>query len=449
MRDCRNANFRDCHTPDKLSSPNPAGRVRTMSKGPHITVEGAGIAGLCAACELAMRGVRVTVVDSNHHAGGDVHVIRDRRFSFDTGPVVITLPEMVAELFAKAGRDAADYFRLFELDPQPRFWFEDGVVLNLNRDPAAFGRMLDQQFPITRPGAEWLNFMAYCRWEVPQSWLARQMDPTMVRTARSVVKDKYVKRISEYFAGDLREWGTWDVARERARFGMWYPMGGMREVVKGLERLASELGVQFIYGVPSHTRVAQSKNPKEFLTAEVDANPQNVLRSNKAEMPRKFRKIAFFLGLSKRYEHLTFLNVFLSKDIEEETHALIARGEHAQDMTIEVVSPCIIDPGHAPIGGDAMRVTVRTPLPRGGEKWGGPAGLTAMYRAAIFKKLKRFGMEDLESRIVAEYVLTPPDRAKWCTPAGETTDIADAVEYGRMEEQFALARCGTTTTLKV
>ena len=175
---------------DHIGSPNRTAKTRIMNNDPNIIVEGAGIAGLCAACELALRGRQVTVIDSNRHAGGDVHVIRDRRFSFDTGPVVVTFPEMVSELFTKAGRDSSDYFRFFELDPQPRFWFEDGVILNLNRHPEVFGRMLDQQFPHTRPGVEWLKFMAWCRWEISPSRLTLALDPTLEKTARKVVKDK-------------------------------------------------------------------------------------------------------------------------------------------------------------------------------------------------------------------------------------------------------------------
>lgn len=49
-------------------------------------VLGAGLAGLSAACELALRGVDVTVVEKNTGPGGLASTVRRNGFSFDLGP---------------------------------------------------------------------------------------------------------------------------------------------------------------------------------------------------------------------------------------------------------------------------------------------------------------------------------------------------------------------------
>lgn len=366
-----------------------------MSKGPQITVIGAGIAGICAACELALRGAHVTVIESNRHAGGDVHVLRDRRFSFDTGPVVLTNPKLIEDLFTRAGRDAADYYRLFELDPQPRFWFDDGVVLNLSRRNEVFARMLNQQFPLTQPGAEW-----------QQGFDRSNGDQTRVRKS---TKDPYVHRVQSYDAGYSLS--------DRAEHGMWYPMGGMREVVKSLERLASELGVQFRFG----------GSQSEMATLRAEESVQT-LSSLKMPVGKPRARLSFFLGLSKRFEHLTFLNVFPGTDERQDLDTLEKGDGFVAEPAIEVVSPCIIDPSHAPAGGDAMRVTVF--MPQSARSSNKPGDHLNQYRSAIMNKLKRFGMGDIEDRIVAQYVLTPPDYATMSISAGQCHDISETATAG-------------------
>ncbi len=406
-----------------------------MTNRPHITVQGAGIAGLCAACELALRGERVTIVDANRHAGGNVHILRDRRFSFDTGPVVLTDPTLFEGLFARAGRDAADYYRLFELDPQPRFWFDDGVAINLNRRTEVFARMLDQQLQLTRPGSEWLKFMELFTPPVrstARDWLGIIIDPGLDVAVQRAVKEKHLAQICNYLTGYLAD-GT-SCITDRVEHGMWYPMGGMREIVKALERLAAELGVLFSYQTQSASD--ELVTTQVFNSAQADCQPAH---------PR----LMFFLGLKKRYEHLTFLNVFLGSDSKQEFDALYKKGTLSLNPTIEVVSPCIIDPVHAPFGGDAMRVAIQVPSWHTPDTWRGPGGLVEKYRDAIFKRLQRSGMEDIEDRIMVEYVLTPPDSQTMCISTGECREVSIAATDGIEAANIILSGSESLNSVRV
>lgn len=387
-----------------------------MTNRSHIIVEGAGIAGLCAACELALRGEHVTIVEHNRHAGADVHIVRDRRFSFDTGPVVLTNPSVLESLFTRAGRDAADYYRLFELDPQPRFWFEDGVAINLNRRPEVFARMLDQQLPLVRPGSDWMNFISLFEQKsrsAIRDWIGVIADPRWETAVHNAVNEKHLRQVCKYAAGYLSD-GTLNMT-DRVEHGMWYPMGGMREIVKSLERLAAELGVRFRYGTP-------------FDSLQIGS--EKVIRSSQTLCPSAHDRLVFFFALKKRYEHLTFLNVFLGSDSKQEFEALYKNGTIAPHPTLEVVSPCIIDPAHAPMGGDAMRVTVQVPRLRAQDTWRGLGGLLEQYHDVIHKRLNQFGMEELKDRIVAEYAMTPPELAKLCISSGDCRDISRAATAG-------------------
>jgi len=77
--------------------------MRTVS-GPtdHVVVVGAGLAGLSAAMRLSGAGRRVTVLERESSPGGragrlDIDVA-DGTFRFDTGPTVLTMPDLIADV---------------------------------------------------------------------------------------------------------------------------------------------------------------------------------------------------------------------------------------------------------------------------------------------------------------------------------------------------------------
>ena len=92
----------------------------------HVIVIGAGFGGLAAAIRLLARGFRVTLIEQRDQVGGRAYVYRDKGFTFDGGPTVITAPWLLDELFALAGRRREDYFTLVPVDPFYRIFVHDG-----------------------------------------------------------------------------------------------------------------------------------------------------------------------------------------------------------------------------------------------------------------------------------------------------------------------------------
>ena len=117
-------------------------------------VIGGGLAGLAAAAELTTQlkgdGV-VTIVERNRHLGGKMNVLSEKGYTFDMGPTIITMPEIVRGIIRRSGRRVEDYLDLVRLDPQWRCFYEDGTVLDLRYNPEDFARDLDRQFPAMKP----------------------------------------------------------------------------------------------------------------------------------------------------------------------------------------------------------------------------------------------------------------------------------------------------------
>ena len=94
-------------------------------------VVGAGLGGLSTAIRLAARGWEVTVYDKNPQPGGRMSTVTAGGFTWDVGPTLIMMPEVLHELFAAAGRRLEDYLDLRRVDPYYRVVFEEGGHLDL------------------------------------------------------------------------------------------------------------------------------------------------------------------------------------------------------------------------------------------------------------------------------------------------------------------------------
>ena len=112
--------------------------MRTVT-GPtnRVVIVGAGLAGLSAALRLAGAGREVTVVEREAIPGGRAGLIEDSGYRFDTGPTVLTMPDLIADAFDCVGEDMADWLQLDPIDPLYRAFYPDGSTLDVKAEPQA------------------------------------------------------------------------------------------------------------------------------------------------------------------------------------------------------------------------------------------------------------------------------------------------------------------------
>ena len=102
-----------------------------------VVVVGAGLSGLAAACHLAGAGHDVTILEREAEPGGRAGTWRDQGFHFDTGPVVMTMPELLYAPLRALGADPADHIEMTRLDPAYRARYDDGSQLLVRAGHAA------------------------------------------------------------------------------------------------------------------------------------------------------------------------------------------------------------------------------------------------------------------------------------------------------------------------
>lgn len=422
---------------------------------------GGGLGGLAAACTLAARGHKVTLLERNAWLGGKAALLEDQGFRFDMGPTILTMPRVLERIFAEAGRRLGDCLDLVRLDPQWRCFYDDGSVLDLTEDRDRMQQNLTAFAAGDAQGYE--DFLAVSRrladvsdrfffWKsvedlrdtmnlkknmslsTLQDVLALRMHRTVAGQVRRNVSDPRVAQMLEHF---IQYVGSspfaspavlCGIAQMQVGEGVWYPMGGTRAVPLALQSLAEDLGVEIRTGV----EVARIETAGGRATAVVTAGGERLafdrIVSN-MDSVRTYRElvggeawadfrsgrkreaacsgVVLYLGLDRAYDHLAHHNFVFSRDAKEEFAAIYGAGEPAPDPTAYIAAPARTEPAVAPEGGEALYVLVHTPYLRDRHDW---KEMLPRYRRTILDKLARTaGMADIEDRIVVEHTLTPRD----------------------------------------
>ena len=96
-----------------------------------VVIIGAGLGGLSAAAYLSRAGHGVTVVERDAIPGGRAGMIESSGFRLDNGPTVLTMPNLLENVFHAAGATMADYVTIKKVDPMYRAVYDDGSELHV------------------------------------------------------------------------------------------------------------------------------------------------------------------------------------------------------------------------------------------------------------------------------------------------------------------------------
>ncbi|MYW75242.1 FAD-dependent oxidoreductase, partial [Pseudonocardia sp. SID8383] len=126
----------------------------------RVVVVGAGLGGLAAAARLAAAGHAVTVFERADTPGGKLGVVTRDGFTFDTGPSLLTMPDLLDDLFAATGGPAD--LPVTPVDPACGYVFADGTRLDLPHAVAAVPAALDAALG-DGAGASWTALHEHSR----------------------------------------------------------------------------------------------------------------------------------------------------------------------------------------------------------------------------------------------------------------------------------------------
>ncbi len=422
-------------------------------KAKSVIVIGAGLGGLSAAISLAQEGYRVAIHEKNVRIGGKLNVLKERGYSFDLGPSILTLPHIFARLFERSGRKMSDYIPIRPLRPHWRNFFEDGKVVDLYPEP---DRMAEEARKVGEDPENVRRFLRYSSdlydlvnagyfeqgldnsrdfgrfyglWKFPQFDLFRTMHGGVAR----FLKTRHLRDVFDYFIKYVGSSAYHAPAFMNClpaiqfRFDLWYVDGGLYHIAIGLRKLIDELGI----GVHLDSEVTEVRKTADRVTGIVTADgtfhPADIVVSNMEVIPayerllredepllrslRKFEPscsgLVLELGLDCQYPQLAHHNFFFSEHQREHFHTVFRKRQLPPDPTIYLVAASKTDPTVAPPGCDGLKILPHIPHiddahPLTREDYLG-------FKERVVDKLERMGLKDLRKHVVFEHCWTPLD----------------------------------------
>jgi phytoene desaturase len=432
--------------------------MRTVSGNTQtVVVIGAGLGGLSAALHLAGAGRSVTVVEREGVPGGRCGLIRDHGYYFDTGPTVLTMPDILAQPLNAVGEELEDWLTLHRLDPAYRARFADGSSIDVR---ANVDDMADEIAATcsTKDADGYRRFVAYLRElyrvEMPH-FIDRNLDsplqlvgaPLARLTAMggfrrlgpkvaSYVEDERLRRLFSFqsmYAGlaPAQALAIYSIITYMdCVAGVYFPEGGMHAVPRALAGAAAAHGVQFRYNTCVSAIELAGGRATGVITTDGDRVPADVVVVN-ADLPTAYAELLPPGYTPRRVKRLRYspsaavLHAGSSATFDEATHhtinfgsawdatfdQIIDRGELMSDPSFLLTTPTLTDPSLAPPDRQTYYALFPTPNldPRRRGRRIDWEHQRAQYRDHILETLEARGYKGFSDGIECEHLVTPAD----------------------------------------
>ncbi|WP_164701158.1 NAD(P)/FAD-dependent oxidoreductase [Modestobacter sp. KNN46-3] len=434
----------------------------------RVVVVGAGLGGLAAAARLAATGHAVTVLEQAPQVGGKLGWYARDGHGFDTGPSLVTLPQVLEDLFVATGAPLSEVLPLQRLDPAVAYRFADGTTTALPGHRDDIPARLDADLG-PGSGAQWTALLtrAEAMWRATEQPFLRTPlagAATLARLARNtadlrtVAPGRTLRGLGHRYLTDPRlrmlldRYATYSGSDPRRApaalltvpyaeqaFGSWYVPGGLRRLPEAVAARAVERGavvrtgaavseVLVTAGRATGVRLADGEVvPADVVVCNADATslygsllpPHAPVRRVRAALRRVTPSSSGFvllLALRGRTPGLAHHTVLFPTDYDAEFDALFGGGRFGRggpsrpvaDPTVYVSAPD--DPATRPdADSESWFVLVNAPRhePGTGVDWTAP-GLADRYADQVLATMAARGL-DVRDRVRWRVVRTPAD----------------------------------------
>jgi len=421
-------------------------------KGPtdHVVVVGAGLAGLSAALRLAGAGRKVTVVERESVPGGRNGLLNKGGFAFDTGPSVLTMPDLIADALACVGEDIKDWLDLVPLKPLYRAFYDDGSQLDVHADTNQMKEEIAKSISNEEAAGygRYVEFVTKLYKYEMNDFIDRNIDspfnlltPNLARLialggfrrlapkVNQFLKDPRTQKVYSFqamYAGvspqqALAIYAV--IAYMDSVNGVFFPKGGMHAVPRALAGAAQKHGVTFKY----NTTVTSVEKQNGRATAVITENGERITcdvvvlnpdlpvawRDLLGKQPLSVKRLKYspscatlLIGSNKSYNHLAHHNIHFGKSWDGVFDELIKKKTLMSDPSILVTVPSKDDPSLAPAGKTSYYVLFPTPNLSADIDW---KKIGPKYRDEMIKALEERGYNGFGDGIEVEHLTTPLD----------------------------------------
>jgi len=431
---------------------NVPGFARGDVTGPteNVVIVGAGLAGLSAALRLTGAGRNVTVIEKEDVPGGRNGLLVEDGYNFDTGPSVLTMPDLIADALDCVGEELSDWLELTPVSPLYRAFYHDGSQLDVHADPQAMAQEISQVIgPEEASGyLRYVDFVSKLYRLEMTDFIDRNIDspldlltPNLARLValggfrklapkvREFMKDFRTERIFSFqamYAGlspyqALAIYAV--IAYMDSVAGVYFPKGGMHAVPRALAGAAEKHGAVFRYNTTATKIELKGDRATAVITSDGERIPADVVVLN-PDLPVAYRDLlgqtpwdvkrlsyspscaVLLAGSSKKYSKIAHHNIHFGQSWRGVFEDLIDKKRLMTDPSLLVTNPTHSDPTLAPNGKEIYYVLFPTPNLDADIDWRseGPR-----YRDEMVRVLEQRGYKGFGDSIEFERLTTPAD----------------------------------------
>lgn len=423
--------------------------MRTIKgKSDHVVVVGAGLAGLSTALRLAGAGREVTIIERESVPGGRNGLLNKSGYAFDTGPTVLTMPDLISDALACVGEKLEDWLELLPLQPLYRAFYHDGSQLDVHADTAAMEAEIEKVIGSDEAAGyrRYVDFVTKLyRYEM-NDFIDKNIDtPLNLLTpnlARLIALGGF-RRLAPKVSQFLKDPRTQKVYSFQAMYagvspqqalaiyaviaymdsvnGVFFPKGGMHAVPRALAGAAQKHGVTIKYNTTVEKIEKNNSRATAVITStgeriECDAlvlNPDLPVawRDLLGKTPWSVKRLNYspscvtiLAGSNKSYDHLAHHNIHFGESWDGVFDELINKKTLMSDPSLLVTVPSKDDPSLAPVGKHSYYILFPTPNLDADIDW---KKMKSKYRDQMLATMQERGYHGFDESIEVEHITTP------------------------------------------
>jgi phytoene desaturase len=415
-------------------------------------VIGSGFGGIAAALRLKAKKHSVTLIEKHSDLGGRARVFKKNGFIFDGGPTVITAPFLIEELFKLFNKKPENYIELTPLKTWYRFIFEDGQRFDYSGDENQMKKQIKEINEEDVKGYE--ELVKFTRKIFDKGFTELADVPfdkplVMMKQLPALLKLKSYKSVyslvSSYIKNEkLRRMLSMHpllvggnpftttsiyglILYLEKKWGIHYSIGGTGNIIKGLERLMNEEGIELIKGhevtsiISSNNKIKGVKldNQREINAENVicNADPpavyEKLLDKNKLNTLFEWKKkrmqysmglFVYYFGTKKTYEDVEHHTIKFGDKYKEHLDDIFDKKKLNNDISYYLHRPSATDKSMAPKNHDCFYVLVPVPNNQSKIDWTTEGD---KMKNLIIDKMEKTILPDLRKNIVEDFYLTP------------------------------------------
>lgn len=419
---------------------------------------GSGFGGLSLAIRLQSKGIKVKIFEKNELPGGHAYQFKEKGYTFDMGPSLITEPDIIQRVFNSAGKKMEDYLELTKLDPYYRVYFHDKTYIDYSGDVEKMQKQIEKfnasdakNYPkflkyssklyktvITdglgsKPFTTLWDFVSF----IPRAVVLKAILPAYFMTTRYFkdFRTRFLFSFHTLFIGG-------NPFRAPSLFlmlpflekkeGVWFTKGGMYSLVEAFVKVFKDLGGELLLNSEVEEIIIKDKKAvgvvvggKEYY-ADIIVSNAHFAHTYKDLIPEEKRKkitnkkisskqysmscFLIYIGVKKQYPELLHHTLILSERYRGLIKDIFDKKILADDFSMYLHVPTRTDEEMAPKNSESMYILIPTPNLDAKIDWEVEG---EKYTKRILDFMENdFGLTDLQKNIEVIRTFSPKDFAE-------------------------------------